>query len=790
MRPPLVFLMIFLVCSPAQHIHKMGETPRASQVDRRIKIAMKLLSALFAFSMVVLMVPGCTRRRVRGKSAKLKHTALPSDSIGERERVACPQCGKQMATWGGIRRHLRLTHGTAIIAVDKKAQMEQRKRYHANRIVKLMTKAEFDTISYCPTSDKHFLCRLCNNKRFSVRSATRHLSKKHKIGEDVHRKWFVMHDCSIAKNKGKTFKLKAMIQKYTSDSEFDNLRTDSAASSGISQMSVAGPPNAATGNEQVQKACGPLATSVSEALAEVRQLAPSPFKAQGFEVLLPADVNLSVIVTTWAHPDKGQMRHQCPLAKDTPALDMQYDEFQKYLCLRNLETYTVRETIMNVSRFFDLFDWGGQPTTALGLLLNIYTSKLIPRLMECDVMSRRYGWSRRILDAVSHYCQFLAIECARCRHTECKTALEAMVEYDLELYRRQARSEARWAKKDRNRIDAERIQNLPSNEIMRDIVLQAMTDLWKTCKRMPDSTEDGARSKMMANTCVVGIIFLNGFAGRGGEWETMLKSHVETQLLNRHDFFVCPDHKTSYRYGDLAKWIAPGTMRAIELYLTLHSGKSIYAFEHPTDPTKKITVSWYMQRFADIYCQKYQTPTVSLLRKQFHTVLLQKSREDACLALLSKLDAHSKTTARNIYCTTTPENDAQLGKILFSEMRGEPVAWPSDEFLFDKSRDEKRIHALQKELDDDRDDCIVTAETSSEDSCVVHEEDLPNVGPPEPRARFDSAFDQGGSDGLTRSDEVTRIPGRAVTDEPTSEPPKTRSRKRWSALLLCHPQTQ
>ena len=44
------------------------------------------------------------------------------------------------------------------------------------------------------------------------------------------------------------------------------------------------------------------------------------------------------------------------------------------------------------------------------------------------------------------------------------------------------------------------------------------------------------------------------------EWQLMLRSHVTEQLDNGHDFVVCPDHKTATLYGDLGKWLAPGTL--------------------------------------------------------------------------------------------------------------------------------------------------------------------------------------------------------------------------------------
>lgn len=66
----------------------------------------------------------------------------------------------------------------------------------------------------------------------------------------------------------------------------------------------------------------------------------------------------------------------------------------------------------------------------------------------------------------------------------------------------------------------------------------------------------------------------------------------------------------------------------------------------------------------------------NLIRKRFRTTLIKKARKGKCLELLSKVDAHSTTIAETIYCTTTPAEDAKLGKYLFEEVCGDPVPWP------------------------------------------------------------------------------------------------------------------
>ena len=57
------------------------------------------------------------------------------------------------------------------------------------------------------------------------------------------------------------------------------------------------------------------------------------------------------------------------------------------------------------------------------------------------------------------------------------------------------------------------------------------------------------------NTCLIGILFLNSFAGRCGELEKICLEEVETQLNEVGRWFIefC-DYKTARYYGELGKF--------------------------------------------------------------------------------------------------------------------------------------------------------------------------------------------------------------------------------------------
>jgi hypothetical protein len=156
----------------------------------------------------------------------------------------------------------------------------------------------------------------------------------------------------------------------------------------------------------------------------------------------------------------------------------------------------------------------------------------------------------------------------------------------------------------------------------------------------------------------------------------MTKAHAQEQIEKGLDYFVCTQHKTCKTYGDLAKWVAPGTIKALECYMGLPGKTSNLLFDPVGMGTQAISISFCLNRFAAFF-PTFEPMNSNLIRKQFHTTLIKQSREGKCLDLLSKVDAHSTSVAKAIYCTTTPAKHAKLGKyFFFEEVYGKPVHWP------------------------------------------------------------------------------------------------------------------
>ena len=61
----------------------------------------------------------------------------------------------------------------------------------------------------------------------------------------------------------------------------------------------------------------------------------------------------------------------------------------------------------------------------------------------------------------------------------------------------------------------------------------------------------------------------------------------------------------------------------------------------------------------------------------YQTVLLKMSKEKDPMQLMRKVDAHSPHIARKVYAITSPSDDARLTHLLFIEINGDHVAFPT-----------------------------------------------------------------------------------------------------------------
>ena len=221
--------------------------------------------------------------------------------------------------------------------------------------------------------------------------------------------------------------------------------------------------------------------------------------------------------------------------------------------------------------------------------------------------------------------------------------------------------------------------DLPTVEELKQGVRDAMRSLMWLTREYGDREVLPRDIQGYANALVVGVIHCNGFGGRCKEWGVLTKEHFLNQMKRERDFVVCSTHKTSHIYGDLAKWLAPGTTQAMFEFLKLPRRDDVETFLHPaTADTDVVDVHHALTMFASrVLPANRELLTVNLLRKWYHTRLMKLCRtEHDLMERIARFDAHSGATAARSYILLEPQDDAHLAKILVESVLETCVPWP------------------------------------------------------------------------------------------------------------------
>ena len=223
--------------------------------------------------------------------------------------------------------------------------------------------------------------------------------------------------------------------------------------------------------------------------------------------------------------------------------------------------------------------------------------------------------------------------------------------------------------------DAGRMSYYPSIDEIKTEVRKAMGRLWviqQYCIAEGLLVDMPFALRVQAACALVGIVFFNAFAGRAGEWAIMLADYVKEQAAAGSTLLLCSTHKTSTTYGSIAKYIPAGSMEAFRIYLSLPGKHSDRFVEHPTKGGT-VSIAGLLKKFGAAAFALDDPPNSNLVRKYFHTALLRVGLQKDLLKHMVTIDGHSENVARKVYVIRSPEDDAELARILFTEVCGEPV---------------------------------------------------------------------------------------------------------------------
>ena len=235
--------------------------------------------------------------------------------------------------------------------------------------------------------------------------------------------------------------------------------------------------------------------------------------------------------------------------------------------------------------------------------------------------------------------------------------------------------------REKNLADAYKLMDMATPEMLKEGVAEAMAELKKLgAVYEAHPTLAVSRSVRSAiNKRIVYILACNGVLGRSDEWQRLTREYVEEQLSLNKEFIVCERHRTAEYYGSAAKWLAPGTIKAMKVYLTFPSTSPLFLAPLSERGTH-VSMSWCLRTYWAELGYSQRGPGVNLMRKMFHTKLCNKVNqlEEGFTRLLERVHCHSSTIVKKVYRVRTPEDDSDLAKLLYKAVMGEPVPWPTD----------------------------------------------------------------------------------------------------------------
>ena len=385
--------------------------------------------------------------------------------------------------------------------------------------------------------------------------------------------------------------------------------------------------------------------------------------------------------TSWQQPAIRKIRETCPISRCDDVFDL--SDFQLFL-KSNTKMRDERSRdycVLGLERFFYMVDVAKGSDVA-GFVVALREQNIMAQLAELPVMDVQYTWARQIYESVQVFARYAAALCGRRRHQEAKLAVQAFLDDDMVHLVKRCTAQRKMQNCEKRIVDSERIAALPPVDVIHEQVRRAMAVIWVIRNYCIDEglLLDMPRAlKLEATTAMIGVLFFNSFAGRCGEWESMETAHVLDHMSKRKSYVLCPRHKTSYAYGSLAKFIPASTWESLRLFLDMPGRKTNLLLD-PVGNSEKTSIPPLLKRFGVNAFNTDSPPTSTILRKAFHTILLQHSTKDT-MSLMTRIDGHSEQTARKVYGIVTPEHDAELASILYQQAFKAHVDFPTPEMI-------------------------------------------------------------------------------------------------------------
>lgn len=193
---------------------------------------------------------------------------------------------------------------------------------------------------------------------------------------------------------------------------------------------------------------------------------------------------------------------------------------------KGLKPNSARLRVQKVEYLFGLLNIDTDDIYIPGVVAGLYKSGLHSDLFALPIMSASRATTRNLVHAFFHLCDFSTMVCGRRDHREATRCITQLKIEILAPIKKRVSKEKRSAAIRKNELDSDLIDGLPSVPVLQAAILLSIVDLhivWLD-KR---GTALGAVTKCAINAIAIGLVFLNQYAGRPGEWMSTTRRRVE-----------------------------------------------------------------------------------------------------------------------------------------------------------------------------------------------------------------------------------------------------------------------
>ena len=435
-----------------------------------------------------------------------------------------------------------------------------------------------------------------------------------------------------------------------------------------------------------------LLTGLTGVLARVVNPAP-PGKGQ-IELEEPGPkLRFTPEAKAWTLEQRAEDSHRMAWPLE-PNLQVNLDKFKLFLETHcGLSQKSVAQNVRLVGYVYGMFQLPAQFSQE-GFWASLYLTGKADVWVSLQVVSPSIPNTANISTALDHLISHLIIQADRKRHTEASRCLNGFKKEVLAPLHHKVQAAKADALQSRKERDAEKLNELPPWDVLKGAVHNTMVALHWASVKAQGLEEPDANLKGCANVLMAGLIFCNSYAGRPGEWSILERADVVALLEAGKDWLKMSKHKTKAKHGSAGRAVPAGNREAMKAMLEIHPESAKYLFDPRKSSTDSVTMSALLTKWSETFTPEYVKAGATLQRKLMHSMPQNEEIANKVFEEICKYDKHRTKTGRQNYLLINLEEEAKKGAIIFRNVLGTPVVWPTDDEM--QAGKEKAMQTLDE----------------------------------------------------------------------------------------------